>query len=78
MKNDNEWIYTRIKSYLKSGEFTGCEHIYARDKEKAIEWFRRDYPAHKDCIIIAEAYDPADSPEHFEVCKACGCVHYWK
>lgn len=69
--------YTRIRSYYDNGQFTGCEHIYARDQQKAIEWFRKDYPAHKMCLLVAEAYDPEDDPAHFEACKACGCVHYY-
>lgn len=69
--------YTRIKSY-KDGKFTGCEHIYARDKAKALEMFREEYTAHKDCIIVAESYDPSENPEHFRICLACGCVHYWR
>lgn len=69
--------FTRIKSYYPNGEFTGCEHIYARDQVKALEWFRKDYPAHKDCILVAENYDPEEDPGHFKACKDCGCVHYW-
>lgn len=69
--------YTRIKTYYRDGKFTGCEQIYARDMSKAIEWFRHDYPAHADCIVIAEDYNPEESPEHFRIAVECGCVHYW-
>lgn len=69
--------FTRIKSYLPDGTFTGCEHIYARDQVKALEWFRKDYPAHKDCIVVAENYDHEEDPGHFKACEDCGCVHYW-
>lgn len=72
--------YTRVRSYREhDGSFTGCEHIYARDQVKALEWFRREYPEHDKCILVAEDYDPEDpkNKEHFEACKRCGCVHYW-
>lgn len=68
---------TRITSYYPDGRFTGCEHIYAREQVKALEWFRKEYPAHKDCILVAEDYDPEQNPEHFRACQRCGCVHYW-
>lgn len=69
--------YTRIRSY-RDGKWTGCEQIYARDQAKALEMFRREYTAHSDCILIAEAYDPAEDPAHFKACQECGCVHYWR
>lgn len=70
----------RITSYTKNGKFTSCEHIYAAiNQQKAIERFRREYPEHKDCIVVAEYYDSEDpkNAEHFKACSACGCVHYW-
>lgn len=68
---------TRIRSYYQDGRFTGCEHIYARSKVKAIEWFLRDYPEHTQCIVVAEEYDPGETPGHFRACSECGCVHYY-
>lgn len=66
----------RIRSYLQTGEFTTCEHIYtAETSSAALERFRRDYPAHNACIIVCEPYDPQKYPEHFAACLRCGCVH---
>ena len=70
----------RITSYLTTGEFTSCEHLYAvENQNKAIERFRREYPGHKDCIVVAEDYDSENqkNAEHFRTCSECGCVHYW-
>lgn len=71
--------FTRVRSYSKDGKFTGCEHVYARGQVKALEWFRKDYPEHKDCIVIAETVEEdLDNPsEWFKACNNCGCVHYW-
>ena len=68
---------TRITTYTQDGKFTGCEHIYARNQYKAIEWFKHEYPEHSNCIIVAEDYDPDKNPSHFKACSDCGCVHYW-
>lgn len=70
-------MMTRIKSY-HNGKLVS-EHIYARNQHTAIEWFRRDYPEHKDCIVVAEDYDETDprNAEHFRIANSCGCVHYW-
>lgn len=66
----------RIRSYLPTGEFTTCEHLYhAETSSAALERFLRDYPAHNTCILVCEEYDPQKSPEHFAVCLRCGCVH---
>lgn len=72
-------MMTRITSYFKDGTFTTCEHLYARDQAKSIEWFLKDYPEHKKCIIVAEDFDETNpkNKDHFEACKRCGCVHYW-
>ena len=70
-------LYTRIKSYY-NGEFTGCEHLYLGNNQvKALEKFRKEYPEHNDCILIAERYDSEDerNAEHFKICLSCGCVH---
>lgn len=70
-------IYVRIKSYL-NGQFTGCDHLYlGNDHVKALVRFRKEYPEHKNCILVAETYDSeADkNKEHFNVCLSCGCVH---
>ena len=69
--------FTRIRSYYSDGRFTGCEHIYARDEQKVIDWFRKEYPEHRDCTVVAEEYDPEVNPDHFKACKRCSCVHYW-
>lgn len=70
-------IYTRIKSYL-NGKFTTCEHLYLGNiHTKAILNFRRQYPEHENCIIVAETYDSDDPQnlEHFKSMLNCGCVH---
>ena len=69
-------IYTRIKSY-RDGELL-AEHLYLGDSQvKAIERFRKEYPEHNDCIVVAERYDSEDekNKEHFRICCQCGCVH---
>lgn len=68
--------YIRITSHL-NGQLL-AEHLYLTDSQvKAIERFRREYPEHKDCIVVAEDYDSEDqkNKEHFEICCRCGCVH---
>ena len=70
-------LYTRIKSYL-NGKFTGCEHLYMGNNHvKSLDRFRKEYPEHKDCILIAETIDNEDQKykEYFQVCLNCGCVH---
>jgi hypothetical protein len=71
-------VYVRLRSYFPTGEFTGCEHLFlGNDHVKALDWFRKEYPEHKDCVIVAETYDSEDpkNKEHFSACKICGCVH---
>lgn len=70
--------YVRIRSYYPDGRFTFCEHLYSgADHVSAILRFRSEYPAHHNCILVAETID-ADDPknkEYFSVCLRCGCVH---
>ena len=71
-------IYTRITSYFPDGRFTTCEHLYLGNSHTdAILRFRKEYPEHKDCIVIAETYDSDDkkNKSHFAACVRCGCVH---
>lgn len=69
--------YVRIRSYY-NGKFTGCEHLYmGTNQVTALERFRKEYPEHNKCILIAEAYD-SELPEnkaHFAACVRCGCTH---
>lgn len=68
-------LYTRIKSY-NNGKFTGCEQLYSTTNQSiALQIFRKDYPEHKECLLIAETYNSEENKEHFEICKACGCVN---
>ena len=68
----------RIRSYYPDGSFTSCEHIYLEsDQQKALERFRKEYPEHDCCIVVAEDYDPDENPEHYRMCKECGCVHFF-
>lgn len=70
-------IFTRIRSYDTDVNFTSCEHLYLGDNKcDAIRRFRKDYPEHSSCILIAERYDSEDlqNKEHFEACMRCGCV----
>lgn len=70
--------YIRIKSYYQSGEFTFAEQLYTTDSQvKALEWFRKDYPSHDGCILVAETIDGDDpeNREYIEVCRRCGCIN---
>lgn len=68
--------YIRVRSYLDQ-KFTGCEHLYSGDNQvKALEMFRKEYPEHDQCILIAENYNSDDHPDHFKACQACDCVHF--
>lgn len=70
--------YVRLRSYYQDGRFTTCEHLYhGSDQVKALDWFRKEYPEHRDCIVVAESYDSDDpkNKEHFSACLRCGCVH---
>lgn len=72
--------FIRIRTYGADGEFTGCEHLYfGNSQTKAIVRFRREYPEHNDCIVVAEAYNSEEqkNKEHFGACSRSGCVHYW-
>ena len=44
---------------------------------KSLDRFRKEYPEHKDCILIAETIDNEEPKykEYFQVCLNCGCVH---
>ena len=70
--------YVRIKSYYPDGKFTGCEHLYWGDNQvKALERFRKDYPAHDKCILVAETIEGDDpkNEEFIKVCNRCGCIN---
>ena len=70
--------YVRLRSYYQTGEFTNCEHLFLGDNQvKALEWFRKEYPEHDECIVVAEYYDSDDTKnaEHYAACKRCGCVY---
>ena len=69
--------YIRIRSY-HNGKFTTCEQAYIGDNQvKALERFRKEYPEHHDCILIAETIDDEDPDwkEWFRIARNCGCVH---
>lgn len=71
--------YVRITSYYSdTNKWTGCEQLYfGNNQVKAIKRFRRTYPEHNQCIVVAEPYD-SDNPknrEHFKACLRCGCVN---
>lgn len=72
-------MYVRIKSYDEDGSFTSCEQLYSNCStlNEGIQRFRAEYPEHESCLVVAEYYDSEEecNKEHFEVCKACGCVH---
>ena len=70
--------YVRLRSYYPDGRFTSCEHLYhGRDQVKALLWFKREYPEHNFCVVLAEPYDSDDpkNREHYAACLRCGCVH---
>ena len=68
---------TRITSYLN--ERLVAEHIYLGDQVRAIRRFRKEYPEHEMCVVVAEDYDPDDTKNksHYEACVRAGCVHVW-
>jgi hypothetical protein len=71
-------IFTRIRSYTCDGKFTTAEHLYlGKNQTRAITQFRREYPEHENCVIVAESYESEtpENKEHFEACLRCGCVH---
>ena len=79
-EGDRRMEFIRIRTYGADGEFTGCEHLYfGNSQTKAIVRFRREYPEHNDCIVVAEAYNSEEqkNKEHFGACSRSGCVHYW-
>lgn len=68
--------YIRITSFFE--DRLCAEHLYfGRDQVKAIERFRKEYPEHKNCVVVAENYNSDDekNKEHFKACLRCGCVH---
>lgn len=68
--------FVRIRSYYQDGRFTSCEHLYCgNDQVKALERFRKEYPEHDNCIVVAEHYESDENAEHFKACLNCGCVH---
>jgi len=80
MEGGEEMKYIRIRSYYPDGTFTSCEHLYNEsNQQKALERFRKDYPEHDECIIVAEDYDSdaEENKEHFRICKECVCVHFF-
>lgn len=70
--------FVRITSYKANTGILYAEHLYCTDLQTyAITRFRKEYPEHKDCIVVAEDYDPDENPSHFQACKDSGCVHFW-
>lgn len=72
--------HIRIRSYFPDGKFTGCEHLYTGYTQgSALSRFRKEYPEHNQCIIVAEDYDCEDpkNSEHFKACKMADCVHFF-
>lgn len=72
--------YVRIKSYNQDGEFTGCEHAYGGDNQStALMRFRKEYPEHNECILVARTIDDEDPEwiEWFRVARNCDCVHFF-
>ena len=72
--------HIRIRSYYTNGKFTSCEHLYTGYTQiQALERFRKDYPEHDKCIVVAEDYDCNDpkNAEHFKACKMAECVHFF-
>lgn len=72
--------FIRIRTFYKDGRPTSCDHLYVgNNRQKAFKRFLKDYPEHKDCIILAEDYDSEDSKneDDFKIYSNCGCVHFW-
>lgn len=54
--------FTKIKAY-HNGTFV-CEKVYSKSKNEAIDAFRKYEPEFKNCIVIAESYDPVANYNH--------------
>ena len=67
--------YVRVRSY-HNDKYTGCDHLYlGNNQAEALERFRKEYPEHDECILIAEYFDSEEHKELFTAFLNCGCVH---
>lgn len=70
--------YVRIRSY--SNDKLVADHAYGGDNQSiAIARFRREYPEHDNCILVADTIDD-DDPEYkewFRAARECGCAHFF-
>ena len=68
--------YVRIKSVL-NGKLLADHAYFGNDHCKALERFRREYPEHGECVLIAETIDDDDHKytEWFKAARNCDCVH---
>lgn len=70
--------YVRVKSYHKD-KFV-AEHAYFGDNQSAaLSRFRKEYPEHHECVLVAQTIDDEDDKwiEWFRAARDCGCVHYF-
>lgn len=68
--------YVRIQSYFQSKLV--AEHLYYGDDHvRAIEAFRKEYPEHDSCIVVASTIegDSQKWQEYVNVCRRCGLVN---
>lgn len=70
--------YVRVRSYLDNKLI--ADHAYGGDNQSnALSRFRKEYPEHDKCILIAETIDDTDPKysEWFRVARNCDCVHFF-
>lgn len=58
---------TRVKSYTQDGKYTHAEMLFPETRQDiAIDKFKKAYPEHNDCIVVAEYFDSND-PKYSEL-----------
>ena len=66
--------FVRVRSYLQSGELAAEQLYLGENQYEALERFRRDYPEHQNCVLVAETVD-GDDPKNEEYIRVCiGCT----
>ncbi len=68
--------YVRTQSFFQ-GKLMAEHLYYGDDQVRALEMFRREYPEHDSCIVVASTIDSNDPKwqEYISVCHRCGVVN---
>ena len=76
---ENELCVCDIANIVQTTQ-SAISHQLRILKQSKLVRFRKEYPEHKDCILIAETIDNEEPKykEYFQVCLNCGCVHRWR